>query len=307
MKAVVNTRPNLLEYRDIDKPAVPDDGVLVRVRASSVNTADLFTISSAAALMRRMKPEVVGRDFAGVVEATGKSVTGFQTGDEVFGATTGAMAEYLVIPATRAIARKPAGTSFAQAAAAPLAATTALQAIRDHGHVQPGQKVLVNGASGAVGTFAVQVARALGAEVTAVCSTRNLDTVRSLGSTSVIDYTAEDFTRRDERYDLLIDIAGTRRWSEYRRVLQPRASFVSVGAKKPLNLLMLRLASIGASQKYSFFIARLNQSDLATLRELMESGKLTSMMDKQYDLAHAAEAFAYLKAGHARGKVVVTV
>ena len=307
MKAVVCERPGHLKVTEVEKPAVPDDGVLVRVRASSVNTADLFTIAGIAHLARGMKPEVVGRDFAGIVEATGKGVTQFQPGDQVFGAIPGAMAEYLAIPATRAIARQPAGATFEQAAAVPLAGTTALQAIRDHGRVQPGDKVLVNGASGAVGPLAVQIARAFGADVTAVCSTRNLEMAQSVGATRVVDYTNEDFTRGDGRYDVLVDIVGTRRWSEYRRVLQPNARFVSVGARKPMSLLTIRLGSIGSSQKFAFFVARMRQADLVTLRELFEAAKLRPVIDRTYDLEHATDAFAYLKEGHARGKVVVTV
>lgn len=310
MNALVCDRPgqpDLLRVMDVPKPMVPADGVLVRVHASSVNVADMFTLSWLAHAVRGFRPVVVGRDFAGVVEAT-EGVTDFKTGDEVFGAAPkGAMAEYIGLPASAAVARKPDSASFEQAAAVPLAATTALQAVRDHGRVAPGQKVLVNGGSGAVGTFTVQIAKAFGGDVTAVCSTPKFDLVRSLGATTVIDYTTEDFTQRPDRYDVLIDIAGSRTWAEYRRILKPDARFVSVGARVPANLMSIRVGAIRASQKYVFFIARMRRDDLATLRDLVDTGKLSPVIDRQYDLAHAAEAFTYLKAGHASGKVVVTL
>lgn len=292
---------------DVAKPAVPADGILVRVRASSVNVADLFTLGWFAYAGRGFRREILGRDFAGVVEATGAGVTAYKAGDEVFGARRGAMAEYIALPATAAVAIKPSSATFDQAAAVPLAATTALQAVRDHGHVAPGRKVLVNGGSGAVGTFAVQLAKALGGEVTAVCSTRNVDMVRSLGATTVIDYTKEDFTKRPALYDVLIDIAGTKTWPEYRRILQPDARFVAVGARVPANLMSIRMGAFRAPQKYVFFIARMRAADLVTLRDMIDSGKVSAVIDRTYDLVHAADAFAYLKEGHARAKVVVTV
>lgn len=307
MRALVCDRPGSVRVAEVDRPRVADDAVLVRVHASSANVADLFTMTAIAHLSRFRRHEVMGRDFAGVVEEVGRSVRDFQAGDEVFGARRGAMAEYIAVPASGAIAKKPSSTTFEQAAAIPLAATTALQALRDHGRVASGQKVLVNGGSGAVGTFAVQVAAAYGAEVTAVVSTRNVEQARSLGAAAVVDYTRDDFTLRPERYDVLIDIAGSKRWPEYRRVLQPNARFVAVGARVPSNLMSIRFSSVGSSQKYVFFIARMRQGDLVTLRGMVDAGKLRAVVDRTYDLDHAAEAFVYLKAGHAQGKVVVTV
>jgi NADPH:quinone reductase-like Zn-dependent oxidoreductase len=297
--------PDVLTLEEVATPAVPKDGLLVRVRASSANVADLFALTGMGRMGAMRRPEVIGRDFAGTVESVGRTEAGLRPGDDVFGATRGAMAEYVAVRADGAVAAKPAGASFDEAAAVPLAATTALQAVRDHGRVRPGQHVLVNGASGGVGTFTVQIAAAFGAQVTAVCSTRNAELARSLGAAHVIDYTREDFTQGDRRYDVLLDIAGSRSWREYRRIMRRDGRFVAVGAKTPSHILTVRLASLGASQTYAFFIARLNGHDLNVLREMMDAGKLRPVIDRRFELAQASAAFAYMKEGHAQGKVVI--
>ena len=323
MKAIVCRRPGRpdgLRLEEIDRPPVPDDGVLVRVRASSINPVDFFPLTPIGFMTRgssaRSKPKAVliGTDFAGTVEAVGKSVIDFKPGDEVFGGKPGAFAEYVVVAEKGGIARKPANATFEQAAAVPVAATTGLQALRDQGRVQPGQRVLINGASGGVGTFAIQIAKALGAEVTAVCSPRNLDSARSLGADRVIDYSKEDFTRRPERYDVLLDIAGSHSWSECTRVLKPKGTFVLAGAsaytvfggnRAMMHILRFRLSSLFSSQRFAFFIAKLNREDLTVLGEFLSAGKLTAAIDRQYALEHVAEAMHYMGEGHARGKIVV--
>jgi NADPH:quinone reductase-like Zn-dependent oxidoreductase len=323
MKAVVRNRfgsPDVLELQDIDKPEVTDDGVLVRVRAASVNPADWYGVSGTPLVARMemglLKPKSnrLGIDFAGTVEAVGRDVTQFQPGDEVFGGRNGAFAEYVCVSADRAVALKPANLTFEQAAAVPVAALTALQGLRDKGQLQPGQKVLINGASGGVGTFAVQIAKALGAEVTGVCSTRNVELVRSLGADHVVEYSQEDFTRTDQRYDLMLDIAGSKSWSACRRVLKPQATLVMVGAPKgnrlmgPLShIVKVRLASLRSKRKAVFFIAKLTKEDMTAMRELLEAGKVTPAIDRCYELSEIAEAFRYMGEGHARAKVVVTV
>ena len=265
--------------------------------------------------MGLLKPKSnrLGVDFAGTVEAVGRDVTEFRPGDEVFG-RSGAFAEYVCVRADGALALKPANLTFEQAAAVPVAALTALQGLRDKGQIKPGQQVLINGASGGVGTFAVQIAKALGAEVTGVCSTRNVDLARSLGADHVIDYTHEDFTRSDRRYDLMLDIAGSRSWSECRRVLNPQATLVIVGAPKGNPLLgplshigKMRLAAVRSSRKVVFFVAKFNQADMVVLRELLEAGKVTPVIDRRYELSEIADALRYLGEGHARGKIVLTV
>ncbi len=320
MKAIICNTYGVLELQEIEKPDLTDDGVLVRVHASSVNPADRYSTLGtpyvARPMMGLLKPRTnrVGTDFAGTVEAVGKDVTEFRPGDEVFGGKSGAYAEYVCVPQDRAVVPKPADLTFEQAAAVPVAALTALQGLRDKGRVQPGQQVLINGASGGVGTFAVQIAKALGAEVTAVCSTRNVDPVQSLGADHVIDYTREDFTRSDRRYDLIFDVAGSRSWSECRRVLNPQATLVMVGAPKgnrlmgPLShIVTVRLAALRGSQKAVFFIAKFNKPDMAVLRELLEAGKVTPVIDRRYALSEVADAFGYLGEGHAQGKIVITV
>ncbi len=321
MKAVVHTRygsPDVLELREVEKPDVADDDVLVRVRAASVNPADWYGITGRPWLARPMmglrKPKSpdVAADFAGTVEAVGRDVMQVRPGDEVFG-RSGTFAEYVCVPEDR-IVQKPAAVTFEQAAAVPLAAVTALQALRDKGRVEPGHKVLVNGASGGVGTFAVQIAKALGAEVTAVCSTRNVDLVRSLGADHVIDYTREDFTRADQRYDLLLDIAGSRSWREVRRVLHPQATLVIIGAAKGTRLLgplthmaMVKLASVRSSRKVVFFVAKIVKADLEVVRELLESRQVTPVVERRYELSETADAFRHLGEGHAQGKLVIAM
>jgi NADPH:quinone reductase-like Zn-dependent oxidoreductase len=321
MKAIVQDgfgAPEVLELREIEEPGVGDGDVLVRVQAASVNPADWYAMTGAPYVARaqmglRKPKERLGRDLAGVVAAVGGNVTRFRPGDEVFGAGTGTLAEYVAV-SEDGLVPKPASLSFEQAAAVPVAGLTALQGLRDKGRVQPGQQVLINGASGGVGTFAVQVAKALGAQVTAVCSTRNVDLVASLGADRVIDYTRDDFTRSDRRHDLLLDVAGSRSWPECRRVLTPEATLVLVGAPKgnallgPLgHILKVRLASLRASQKVSFFISKLNRQDLEALAELLEAGKVTPVVERTYPLGEAADAFRYLGEGHARGKLAIAM
>jgi len=327
MKAIRYHRygpPEVLELQDVDKPAVGDGDVLVRVRAASVNPLDWHFMRGAPYLVRimaglsRPKPSqtMLGADMAGSVEAVGQNVTGFSAGDEVFGGLEerGTLAEYISISADAVVLEKPAGLTFEQAAAVPVAAFTALQALRDKGRVQPGQKVLVNGASGGVGTFAVQIAKALGAEVTGVCSTANVDMVASIGADHVIDYTREDFTRPGRRYDLLIDIAGNRSLAETRRVLVPKGVLVVVGGPDkgrwigPFGrTIRMLLQSPAVSQRMVSFLAHQNRDDLAVLRELLDAGQVTPVIDRTYPLNEVAEAVRYLETGHAQGKVVITV
>ncbi len=323
MKAAVRDRygsPDVVELRDVDKPVPTDDEVLVRVRAASLNLADWYEVTGRPYVGRTQmglfKPKTnrLGVDYAGTVEAVGANVTTFRPGDEVFGGRNGAYAEYVCAREDRAIVRKPANVTFEEAAAVPIAAITALQGLRDKGQLEPGQKVLINGASGGVGTFAVQIAKALGAEVTAVCSTGNVDIARSIGADHVIDYNKEDFTRGDRRYDLMLDIAGSRSWSACKRVLDPQATFVMAGGPKtnrllgPLgHLVKLRLAAVGSGRKVIFFIAKFNKADMLVLQELLESGKVTPVIDRRYELSEIADALRYLGEGHARGKIVITV
>ena len=322
MKAAIRERfgpPEVVELRDLETPVPGDDEVLVRIRASSINMSDWYgvrgrpVIGRVAMGLRGPKELRLGTDYAGQVEAVGKDVTEFRPGDEVFGGRTGAWADYVVAKADRGIVPKPANVTFEEAAAVPVAALTALQGLRDQGQLQPGQKVLINGASGGVGTFAVLIAKALGAEVTAVCSTRNVEIARSLGADHVVDYTREDFARRGERYDLLVDIAGGRSWSDCKRVLEPRRTLVIVGGPRkallgPLGgVIRLRLRALFGSRKVAFFIAKFNKEDMEALRELLEAGKLTPVIDARYELSEIADAFRYMGEGHPRGKVVVTV
>ena len=322
MKAAVRDTygsPGVVEIREIDTPVPADDELLVRVRAASVNPVDWHSLTGVPYLvrltdgLRRPKSNRLGVDFAGEIEAVGKDVSHFRPGDEVFGARNGAFAEYVAVRADRVVVPKPANVTFEQAAAVPVAALTALQGLRDKGRLQSGHKVLINGASGGVGTFAVQIAKALGADVTGVCSTRNVELARSLGADHVIDYTTEDFTRSERRHDVLLDIAGNRSWSECTRVLQPEATVVIVGGPKtnraigPLaNAIKVRLAALRGSQKAVFFIAKLNKDDMEVVRGLLETGKVTPLIDRQYALRDIADALGYIGEGHARGKVVVT-
>jgi NADPH:quinone reductase-like Zn-dependent oxidoreductase len=309
--------PEVLTIEEVEKPTPKDDEVLVRVYASSVNPAEWYTMTGLflARLgngLLKPKDTRLGTDYAGVVEAVGKNVTQFKPGDEVFGARNGTFSEYVC--ARKIIISKPVNITFEEAGGVAIAAITALQGLRDHGKLQPGQKVLINGASGGVGTFAVQIAKALGAEVTAVCSTRNVGLIRSLGADYVIDYTREDFTRIGERYDLFLDIAGSRSWKEYKRVLKPDATFVIVGAPKgnrvigPLaHIIPLRLASLRASQKVVFCVASFNCEDFMLLKEMFERGQIKTVVEKSYPLEKISEAMRHLGTGHARGKIVVTM
>jgi NADPH:quinone reductase-like Zn-dependent oxidoreductase len=322
MKAIIAARygsPDLLELREVDRPVIEDHQALVRVHASSVNPAEWYRVTGPFFArtpgngVLKPKNPAVGADLAGRVEAVGKDVKEFQPGDEVFGTTLGAWAEYARAREVRLV-RKPAHLSFEEAAAVPVAGLTALQAVRDKGRVQPGQKVLINGASGGVGTFAVQIAKAFGADVTAVCSTRNVDLVRSLGADRVVDYTQEDFTQRGERHDVMLDVAGSRSFSEFRRVLTPEATVVIVGAKMsnkglgPLkHIIGTRLKSVGKSQTVTFFVTKITKEDLVVMQELLEARKVTPVIDKRYALSEVPDALNYLGEGHARGKIVMTM
>jgi NADPH:quinone reductase-like Zn-dependent oxidoreductase len=308
--------PEVLKIENVENPSPGDDEVLVKVYASSVNIAQWY-IMTGLFLARlgngllRPKDTRLGTDFAGVIEAVGINVTDFKPGDEVFGGAGGAYAEYVI--EDKAIAPKPANITFEEAAAVPTAALTALQGLRDYGKIQPGQKVLINGASGGVGTFAVQVARAFGAEVTAVCSTRNIECAYSLGANHVIDYTREDFTRSAQRYDLLFDVAGSRSWFACRRVLKPDATVVIVGGPRtpvigPLShVIGMRLASLGSRRKVVFFVAKFRAADLLVLKELLETGKMKPFVERTYPLTQIAEAMRYMGTGHVQGKLVLTV
>jgi len=321
MKAIIHHKygsPDVLELKDIDKPVVDDDTVLVRVRAASVNAFDWHIMRGLPyfvrmeAGLRKPKRSVAGVDVAGHVEAVGKNVTQFQPGDEVFGQRGGAFAEY-VCAGENNFVLKPANLTFEQAAAVPMAGFTALQGLRDKGQLQPGQRVLINGAAGGVGTFAVQIAKAFGADVTGVCSTRNVDMARSIGADQVMDYTREDFTRSGQRYDLTLDIAGNRSLSDCRRVMAPNGILVLVGGEgRRMGPILARLLaavvwSRFASQKMLPFLAQRNKEDLIILKELIEAGKVTPVIDRTYPLSETPEAIRYLEEGHARGKVVITV
>jgi NADPH:quinone reductase-like Zn-dependent oxidoreductase len=303
MKAAIYTKGKsgkVLEIRDLEKPIPKDSEVLLRVRAASVNPADW-----------RMKRQRPGLDVAGVVEAVGGKVTRFGRGDAVFGISKGAFAEFACASETRLVL-KPENLSFEQAAAVPIAGLTALQGLRDKGHLQPGLKVLINGAAGGIGTYAVQIAKSFGASVTGVCSTRNVEMVRSLGADRAIDYTRDDFTQDGGRYNLLLDNVGNRPLSALRRILAPNGTCVMVGAPKELGAVFTRLLetfarSLFLRQKFPFFIAKVNRDELAGLCELIKAGKLTPVIDKCYPLSETGDAIAYVEEGHARAKVVITV
>jgi NADPH:quinone reductase-like Zn-dependent oxidoreductase len=323
MKAIIRETygpPDALAVRQVARPDVADSEVLVRVRGCSVNQVDWYEVTGTPWIarpmtgLRRPKSGRAGHDFAGTVEAVGGAVADLRPGDDVFGMGLGAFAEFVSV-GREAVGRKPGNLTFQDAAAVPMAGLTALQGLRDHGKVEPGQQVLVNGASGGVGTFALQVACALGAEVTAVCSTRNLEQARSLGAGRVIDYTSEDFTRGQERYDVILDVSGTRSWSHYRRVMLPHARLVMVGSGNtnrllgPLGHIMrLQLASrFGGDQSAVFFVAKPDQADLETLRELVEAAKVRPVVERRYELSGIGAALRHLGDGHAQGKVVVSL
>lgn len=324
MKAIVSCEYGVgnLQLRDIEKPMPADNEVLVRVRAASVNPADGHLIRDTWMTrllggMRKPKNTRFGTDFAGVVEAVGQSVTDFKPGDEVFGAKNGAVADYICVKDERAIVMKPANITFEQAGSVGIAGVTALQGLRDKGHIQSGQKVLINGASGGVGTFAVQIAKAFGAEVTAVCSTHNVDLVKSIGADHVIDYTKEDFTKTDQHYDVIYDLVGNHGFSERREILTPDGICVlaGIGGAGAHPETMGRIAgnfwnafrSNFTRQKFVFYIARLTKDDLNVLREMMQSGKVSPVIDRTYKIDQAADAVRYMEEGHARGKVVIRV
>ena len=310
--------PEAIELQEVEKPALAGDGVLVRVRAAALNRLDWYSLTGKPLIARattglfRPKSPLLGVDFAGTVEATGPEVEHVEPGDDVFGARDGSLAEYVCV--SNAVVRKPTGVSFEEAAATPLGGTTALQALRDRCKVQPGERVLIQGASGGVGTFAVQIAKWLGAEVTAVCSIPNVERARSLGADRVIDNTREDFTRGDERYDVVFDNAGTRSWAEVKRVLAPEARVVLVGGPKqnrvlgPFGHMVAARAGalLGGPQALSF-LAKFNREDMQVLAELLESRTIVPVVDRRFELADAAEALRYQGEGHPQGKVVVTV
>ena len=321
MKAIVYHHygsPDVLRCEEIEKPAAGDGEVLIKVRAASVNPLDWHFMRGEPYLVRMMtglrKPKIarLGVDVAGQVEAVGGNVTQFKPGDEVFGSCRGAFAEY-VCTFERALVAKPDNLTFEQAASAPVAAITALQGLRDKGRIQPGRKVLINGAAGGVGTFAVQIAKSFGADVTGVSSTRNGDMVRSIGADRVIDYTQEDFTKSGQCYDLIFDTVGNHSLLACRRVLSPKGIYVAVGGPAggwfdPMADLIKTLAlSPFVSQKLVVFMARLSKEDLTVVRDLMEAGKVTPVIDRRYTLSEVPEAIRYLEEGHARGKVVIAL
>ncbi len=316
MKAIVQNAygsPDVLELREIEKPAVKDNDVLLRVHAASINAGDYFSMRGSPWLIRasvgfpKPKSHVLGWDVAGRVEEVGKQVTLFQPGDEVFGACLHAFAEYVSADAGQ-FARKPANLTFEQAAAMPTAALTALQALRDKGKLRSGQAVLINGASGGVGTFAVQLAKALGADVTGVCSARNAEMVRSIGADHVVDYGREDFTRSGKRYDIILDNAASRSFSDLRRVLSPGGIIVPNSGHGGMSYVFRAFfLSMFGRRLARPFVASGNTGDLDVLRGLVESGKVTPVIDREYPLSEAAEAFRHLDRDHARGKVVLTV
>jgi NADPH:quinone reductase-like Zn-dependent oxidoreductase len=318
MKAIVYEKygaPEVIEFSTVEKPTPKDHQVLIQVQAASVNaydwhflTADIFVLRFSAGLLKP-KNKHLGADVAGRVEAMGKAVTQFQVGDEVFGMTHGSFAEY-VCAAEKSIARKPRTASFAEASAIPMAGVTALQALRDVGQVQAGQKVLINGASGGVGTFAVQIAKLLGAHVTAVCSPRNVAQARSLGADAVIDYTQQDFTQSPERYDLILAVNGYHPLSAYKRALTPKGIYASAGgtpAQIFQALLLGKFYSESNGRQMKAVMTENQQSDLVFLAEQFDAGKLKSVIDKAFPLEQTADAMRYLGAGHAQGKVVIHV
>jgi NADPH:quinone reductase-like Zn-dependent oxidoreductase len=322
MKAIVYHEygsAEVLKCEDIEKPVPKDDEVLVKVRAASVNPIDWRLMNGKPRAMRvmvRLLKMPIGRpgvDAAGEVEAVGKNVTQFKPGDEVFGACRGAFAEYACTAQSK-LAMKPGNVTFEQAASANVAGLTALQGLRDHGKIFAGSKVLVNGAAGGVGTFAVQIAKSFGANVTGVCSTRNLDLVRSIGADEAIDYTQSDFTKSNQRYDLIFDCVGNHSFSEIKRVLNPNGRCVPIGAPHDASvtgllasMIKIAVGSALSSQKAVMFIAKSSQDDLTLLGELIASGKLKPVIESRYSLSDAPDAVRQVEEGHARGKVLVTL
>jgi NADPH:quinone reductase-like Zn-dependent oxidoreductase len=325
MKAVVYCDygpPDVLRIADVARPTPGDDELLVKIHAVAINPLDWHYLRGTPYIMRLdtglRKPRVtrLGVDYSGTVEAVGRNVTRFQPGDEVFGGRNGALAEYITAREDRSVVLKPAELTFEQAASIPIAAVTALQGLRDKGNVQPGQSVLINGASGGVGTFAVQIAKSMGAEVTGVSSTRNLELVRSLGADYVIDYTNEDFTAGDTRYDVILDLVGNRSLTENRRVLKPDGIHVLIGGGGPDDGLWLGpligpikalLYSPFVSQEFVMLLAELNKADLSTLADLIRAGTVTPVIDRRYDFSDTADAIRYLETSRARGKVIINM
>ena len=322
MKAIVYRcygSPDVLEFADVEKPTPADDEVLVKVVAASVNPLDWHRMRGSPYIMRlgsglgAPNRTSMGVDFAGTIEAVGKNVKRFKPGDEVFGGRSGAFAEYVAVPEDRALVLKPANMTFEQAASVPIAAITALQALRDKGKIESGQKVLINGASGGVGTFAVQIAKSFGAEVTGVCSTRNLEMVRSIGADHVIDYKNEDYTESGKRYDLIIDMVGNHGLLANRKALEPDGILVLVGGAKgnwlapfmgPIKALVL---SPFVDQELGMILAQLRKDDLAILGDLIQTGKVTPVIDRRYRLSEVPAAIRYSEEGHARGKIVINL
>jgi NADPH:quinone reductase-like Zn-dependent oxidoreductase len=316
MKAVVQRgygSPDVFELREVDRPALKDDEILVRVHAAALHAGDCFVMKGVPYVARfsagwpKPRNYIPGYDAAGRVEAVGSSVTRFRPGDAVLGACQHTCAEY-VCAGVNSFALKPANLTFAQAAAVPTSGTAALRGIRDAGKTRPGQKVLINGASGGVGTFAVQIAKFYGAEVTGVCSSKNVNLVRSIGADYVIDYTREDFTEGEQRFDLILDQVANRPLSACRRVLTPEGVHIPNSGNAGLGYILKALVvSVFMRQQGRTFIAIPNNQDLVTLKELIESGKVTPVIDKSYSLSETPEAFRYLDTGHARGKVVIAI
>jgi NADPH:quinone reductase-like Zn-dependent oxidoreductase len=323
MKAFVYEKygpPDVLQLKEVEKPTPKENDVLVKVHAASLNAGDWHALRGTPFLQRlesgypRPKIQILGADAAGVVEAVGANVTGFQPGDEVYAdlywCGFGAFAEYVCVP-EKAAALKPANISFEEAAAVPQAAFTALHALRDQGKVQAGKKVLINGASGGVGTFAVQIAKYFSAEVTGVCSTRNLEMVRSIGADRVIDYTQEDFTQNGQSYDLIIDIAANHSLADLKRILNPQGICVVVGFSTLVHMLGVTLLgpwiSRRGSKKLGMLMPKEDETDLKVMKEILETGKVVSVIDRQYTFTEIPEAIRYLEEGHARGKIVITM
>jgi len=322
MKAIIATKygsPDVLELLEVEKPTPKPNEVLVKIEAAAVNAGDWHLLRADPFLIRFMyglaapKHPILGSDMAGTVEAVGTDVTQFQPGDEVFGDLSGsgfgAFAEYATAPENR-LAHKPAGLTFEEAAAVPVAAVTALQALRDHGQIQPGKKVLINGASGGVGTYAVQIAKALGAEVTGVCSTGKMEMVRSLGADHVIDYTQEDFTKNGQRYDLILAANGYQPLSAYERALSPQGIYVMSGgatAQMFQAMLLGPLKSKKEGKQMGNLLVKPTQADMLFMKELLEAGKVVPVIDRRYPLSQVPDAIRYLEAGHAKGKVVISL
>lgn len=316
MKAIVQNAygsPDILKLKEVDRPTIKDNEVLARVHAASLNAGDLFTLKGNPWLTRfvvgfpKPKDHILGWDMAGIVEEVGQAVTRFKPGDEVYTACSGSLAEYAKA-VEDTLGNKPANLTFEQAAAVPTAALTALQGLRDAGKIKPGQKVLVNGASGGVGSFAVQIAKAYGAEVTGVCSTHKVEMVRSIGADHVIDYKIEDFTKGEKRYDLILDNVGNHSFADLRHVLTPQGMVVPNSGHSGMGYVIKSFALAPfTSQVGNMYLTSSNSKDLEALKELIEAGKITPIVDKCYALSDAPEAFRYLDAGHAQGKVVINI